>query len=167
MTEPADAVEPAAPLAKLADLDVLARRTMPDDMATLVLAVVDPRTGVAEVGAAGHPQPLVLGADGGATLLSLRVDRPVGVGSGAPQVTEVHVEPGGGLVLYSDGLVDSRSTALADGLDRLVRHFDRPDPSVPLDVDEIVADCSDPDSKDDMTLLLLCRDAALPPGARP
>lgn len=151
----------------LVDLDDLARRTMPDDMATLVVVVVDPRTGAATVGAAGHPRPLALAADGGARQLVMQVDRPVGVGSGEPPVKQLHVEPGGGLVLFSDGLVDSRTTALADGVDRLLQQFDRPDPTVPVDIDEVVADCSDPDSKDDMTLLLLCRDVDLPAGARP
>ncbi|UZN03187.1 SpoIIE family protein phosphatase [Cellulomonas sp. S1-8] len=151
----------------LVDLDLLARRTMPDDMATVVVAVVDPLTGEATVAAAGHPRPFLLSADGRAVLLPLTVDRPVGVGSGDPQVRSLHVEPGGGLVLYSDGMVDSRSTALADGMERLIAHFDRPDPTVPVDVDEVVADCHDPDSKDDMTLLLLCRDVDLPVGARP
>lgn len=151
----------------LVDLDDLARRTMPDDMATVVVVVVDPLTGRAAVGAAGHPRPLGLTADGDAELVAMRVDRPVGVGSGDPQVVDLHLEPGGGIVLYSDGLVDSRSTALADGIDRLIQHFDRPDPTVPVDIDEVVAECSDPDSKDDMTLLLLCRDVDLPAGARP
>jgi len=151
----------------LLDIDELARRTMPEDMATVVVVVVDPLTGRASVGAAGHPRPLRLTADGQAVLLPMRVDRPVGVGSGDPQVVDLHLEPGAGMVLYSDGLVDSRTTALADGIDRLIQHFDRPDPTVPVDIDEVVADCSDPDSKDDMTLLLLCRDVDLPAGARP
>jgi len=151
----------------LVDLDVLARRTMPDDMATVVVAVVDPGTGEVWAGAAGHPRPLVLSPDGRAALVPMRVDRPVGVGSGEPPVVRLHIEPGGGIVLYSDGMVDSRSTALADGIERLVAHFDRPDPTVPVDIDDVVADCHDLDSKDDMTLLLLCRDADLPPGARP
>ena len=151
----------------LVDLDELARRTMPDEMATVVLAVVDPLTGEAVIGVAGHPRPLHLTPDGAATVLPTRVDRPVGVGSGDPPVARLHLAPGGGMVLYSDGLVDSRSTALADGIDRLIRLFDRPDPRVPVDVDEVVEECSDPDSKDDMTLLLLCRDADLPAGATP
>ena len=151
----------------LVDLDELARRTMPDDMATVVAVVVDTSTGDAWMAAAGHPRPLALTADGGADLVTMRVDRPVGVGSGDPQVVRVHIEPGGGLVLYSDGMVDSRSTALAAGLRRLIEHFDRTDPTVPVDIDEVVADCHDLDSKDDMTLLLLCRDADLPAGSRP
>lgn len=141
----------------LADLDMLARRTMPEDMATVVVAVVDPATGDGEVGVAGHPRPLTLCADGRATIMEVPVDRPVGVGSGDPRVEPWHVEPGGGLVLYSDGLVDSRSTALADGLARLVDAFDRPGAGAPVDIDRIMAQCHDPDSKDDMTLLVLCR----------
>ncbi|KMM47263.1 histidine kinase [Cellulomonas sp. A375-1] len=138
--------------------DVVARRTMATDMATVVVAAVDQATGEVEVSIAGHPRPLVLDAVGGAELLEVSVDRPVGVGSGEPPTHRFVIEPGGGVVLYSDGLVDSRSTNLRAGLARLVGAFTREDPTRPVDIDDVVRECSDPSSVDDTTLLLLCRD---------
>lgn len=142
----------------LADLDALARRTMPDDMATLVVAVVDPATGEAHVGSAGHPQPLLLDGAGRAALADVAVDRPVGVGSGSPRATRLTIESGGALVLYSDGLVDSRSTSLADGIQRLVTAFGAGAQGAPVDVDDVVAACRDDDVTDDITLLVLSRE---------
>ena len=139
--------------------DVVARRTMATDMATVVVAAVDPASGEVEVSIAGHPRPLVLDAVGGAELLDVTVDRPVGVGSGEPPTHHFQIEPGGGVVLYTDGLVDSRSTNLRAGLARLVGAFTREDPTVPVDIDDVIRACSDPSSVDDVTLLLLCRDA--------
>lgn len=142
----------------LADLDALARRTMPDDLATLVVAVVDPATGDAQVAGAGHPQPLLVDGAGRPALAEVAVDRPVGVGSGSPRATRVHVDAGGALVLYSDGLVDSRSTSLADGIERLVGAFDAARRGAPVDIDDVVAACRDDDSTDDLTLLVLARE---------
>jgi two-component system, chemotaxis family, sensor kinase Cph1 len=138
--------------------DVVARRTMATDMATVVVAAVDVATGEVELSIAGHPRPLLLDAVGGAELVVSPVDRPLGVGTGEPPTHSLTIEPGGGLVLYSDGLVDSRSTNLRAGLARLVGAFQRPDPTKPVDIDDVVRECSDPSSVDDVTLLLLCRD---------
>ena len=46
---------------------------------------------------------------------------------------------------------------------RLVDAFDRPTVGTPVDIDRIMAACQDPDSKDDMTLLVLCRHAGPAP----
>lgn len=142
----------------LADLDALARRTMPDDLATLVVAMVDPETGEAWIGSAGHPQPLLVDGHGRATLASVAVERPIGVGSGAPRATRVQVDVGGALVLYSDGLVDSRSTSLAAGIERLVAAFGAGACGGSVDIDDVVEACRDDDSTDDLTLLVLARE---------
>ena len=60
-------------------------------------------------------------------------------------------------MLYSDGLVDSRETSLRDGLRRLRAQFDGTD-GRPVDIDEVLRECRDPASVDDVTLLLVCRD---------
>ncbi len=142
----------------LASLDHVVRWTMPYEMATAVVALVDLGSGEVTLSVAGHPRPLLLHADGGANLLDVPVDRPLGVGSGSAPTTTLTIEPGGGLVLYSDGLVDSRETTLRDGLHRLWSQFDREDPTVPVDIDDVIRECRDPASIDDVTLLLLCRD---------
>ncbi|UJP40247.1 SpoIIE family protein phosphatase [Cellulomonas palmilytica] len=146
-----------APAEALRWTDVVARRTMATDMATVVVAAVDPATGDVELSVAGHPRPLLLGPDGDATLQDVPVDRPVGVGSGEPPTHHLQIEPGGGLVLYSDGLVDSRSTNLRAGLQRLVGAFRRQGPG-PVDVDDVVRECTDPSSVDDVTILVLRRE---------
>ena len=108
-----------SPAQTLASLDHVVRWTMPFEMATVVVALVDLATGEVELSVAGHPRPLLLEPGGSAALLEVPVDRPVGVGSGEPPTTRLTLPPGGGLVLYSDGLVDSRETSLRDGLRRL------------------------------------------------
>ncbi|MBD8057619.1 SpoIIE family protein phosphatase [Cellulomonas sp. JH27-2] len=139
-------------------LDHVTRQTMPFEMATVVVCVVDTATGVVQISAAGHPRPMLLAADGGARLLDMRVDRPLGVGSGEPPLTRLTIEPGGGLVLFSDGLVDSRQTDLRAGLHRIVELFERDDVTVPVDIDDVMAACRDDASVDDLTLLVLCRE---------
>ncbi|ROS31726.1 SpoIIE family protein phosphatase [Cellulomonas sp. PhB150] len=139
-------------------VDHVARLTMPMDMATVVVAVVDAATGEVDVSVAGHPRPLLLDAVGGAALSDVAVDRPLGAGSGTPPVTRLTLEPGGGLVLYSDGLVDSRQTDLRAGLRRIVTLFERDDATTPVDIDEVMDACRDDASVDDLTLLVLCRD---------
>ena len=123
---------------------------------TVVVAAVDPATGDVELSVAGHPRPLLLGPQGDATLQDVPVDRPVGVGSGEPPTHHLQIEPGGGLVHYSDGLVDSRSTNLRAGLQRLAGAFQRQGGG-PVDVDQVVRECTDPSSVDDVTILVLRR----------
>ena len=139
-------------------LDHVVRWTMPSEMATVIIALVDTATGEVTLSAAGHPRPLHLRTDGAAVLLDLPVDRPLGVGSGVVPTGTLHLGPGAGLVLYSDGVVDSRQTSLRDGLQRLRRVVDRSDqPDRAIDIDQVLRECHDPDSIDDVTLLLLRR----------
>ncbi|GEK21938.1 SpoIIE family protein phosphatase [Cellulomonas xylanilytica] len=147
-----------SPAQAIASVDQVVRWTMPFEMATVVLALVDLATGEVELSAAGHPRPLLLAPGGEAVLLEASVDRPLGAGSGEPPTTTLTLPPGGGLVLYSDGLVDSRETTLRDGLQRLRGQFDGTD-GHPVDIDDVLRECRDPASVDDVTLLLLCRDA--------
>ncbi|WP_019135865.1 SpoIIE family protein phosphatase [Cellulomonas massiliensis] len=141
-----------SPAEALGWLDRLSRRTLPDDLTTVAVAVVEPATGAVELALAGHPRPLLLGTDGRASVLDADIDPPVGVGTGLPPTTRASVPPGGGLVLFSDGLVDSRDTRLRAGLERLAAAFG-PDATV----DDVLAACRDEGSVDDVTLVVLRR----------
>ena len=145
-----------SPAQTLASLDHVVRWTMPLEMATVVVALVDLATGEVTVSAAGHPRPLLLQPGGAAELLTMPIDRPLGVGSGTPPTTTLTLAPGAGLVLYSDGLVDSRQTSLRDGLRRLLGQFDHADGRA-VDIDAVLRECRDPASVDDVTLLVLRR----------
>ncbi|MEZ0446270.1 SpoIIE family protein phosphatase [Cellulomonas sp. ICMP 17802] len=149
-----------SPAVTLAALDHVVRWTMPDEMATVVVAIADLATGEVTLSAAGHPRPLHLRTDGAAVLLDLPVARPLGVGSGAAPTSTLQLEPGAALVLYSDGVVDSRQTSLRDGLRRLERLVDRTEhPDRAVDLDQVLRESRDLASIDDCTLLLLRRDA--------
>ena len=119
------AIEGGGPMETLARLDRLAERSA--HMATLVLMHVDPADGHVVFGSAGHLPPLLVDAagearflegGGSAPLLAFHDDVPVG---------EAVLAPGDRVVLYTDGLVERRSEAIDEGLERLRRsaeHFD-------------------------------------------
>jgi PAS domain S-box-containing protein len=91
-----------------------------EHMATLVLAVFDPVAAELTWVNAGHPPPLTLSADGTPLFLGGARSVPLGVlpfpGYGEETVT---LEPGGAVVLYTDGLVERRAENIDLGLDRL------------------------------------------------
>ncbi|MGH2944504.1 MAG: ATP-binding SpoIIE family protein phosphatase, partial [Solirubrobacteraceae bacterium] len=98
---------------------VLAEHTR-EHMATLVLAVFDPVDAELSWVNAGHPPPLTLTADGTPSFLTGARSVPLGVlpFPGYEEHT-VTLEPGGAVVLYTDGLVERRAEHLDLGLDRL------------------------------------------------
>lgn len=86
---------------------------------TLVVAFLDPAAGELTYASAGHP-PAVLHDDDGTRQLDRAQNRLLGV-RGAPH--EERVEPwraGSTLVLYTDGLVETRTTPVTEGIERLV-----------------------------------------------
>jgi serine phosphatase RsbU (regulator of sigma subunit) len=91
-----------------------AARTHPGDLAfaTAVLARLEAGTGRLTWLTCGHPQPLI--ARGGTTLNSMEMapGLPLGMGrygSVVGDVVEVSLEPGDGVLLYTDGVVDART----------------------------------------------------------
>jgi serine phosphatase RsbU (regulator of sigma subunit)/PAS domain-containing protein len=81
---------------------------------------------------AGHPPPMLIGADGGVRMLGgPSGDLLLGVDPESARAEPVvPVEPGATLFLYTDGLVERRDRPIDDGLDRLVtllgEHSHRP-----------------------------------------
>jgi serine phosphatase RsbU (regulator of sigma subunit) len=87
--------------------------------ATVCVALLDPQTGDLEYATRGHPAPLVVGPDG-ARLLPATGDGPLGSRTQG-RVAEAHLPDGSAIVLFTDGLVESRRRALHDGLQALER----------------------------------------------
>ena len=94
--------------------------SIPDAFCTTVVCVVlDLRTGDMAWSRAGHPPPLVVGADG-PTLLDAPCLPPLGVAADGPApVHRRSLGPGDVLVLYTDGLVERRHESLDQGFRRL------------------------------------------------
>ncbi|HEV2061860.1 MAG TPA: SpoIIE family protein phosphatase, partial [Solirubrobacteraceae bacterium] len=89
-------------------------------MTTVVLAILEPGTGTLRFTNAGHPPPLLVGADGSAAYLAEPPAPPMGV-LATPRYKEhtTRLEPGATLVLYTDGLVEEPTEVLDVGLERL------------------------------------------------
>jgi phosphoserine phosphatase RsbU/P len=83
-------------------------------LATLVYAIVDPVNSRVGVARAGHPYPLLIHPERGATYLTSADGSPLGVGD--VQFTEQAstLEAGSTLLLYTDGLLERRGKRITD-----------------------------------------------------
>jgi serine phosphatase RsbU (regulator of sigma subunit) len=125
------------------DLIAHASRTLapiePGLMATVLLARIDPSTGQARFANGGHPEPVVVTAAGTARLLPAPVPGQ-GVGfpdPGSRRLVDVALAPGDTVLLYTDGLVESRKD-LDEGQARLLSLAEachgHPVPSLPREL---------------------------------
>ncbi|WP_461006902.1 SpoIIE family protein phosphatase [Streptomyces capparidis] len=114
------------PGAVLRRLDIAQAQLGLADTATAVLARLHPRddgTWHLTWSAAGHPPPLLLGPGGRARYLTEGHAMLIGVRPGTPRpVASLPLPPGSTVLLYTDGLVESRLQDLDTGMHRLRRH---------------------------------------------
>jgi serine phosphatase RsbU (regulator of sigma subunit) len=69
---------------------------------------------------AGHPDPMLLAADGSVTDLSAPVGPPLGIGWRGPRADGMaHIPEGGTVLLFTDGLFERRGVPLDDGREQL------------------------------------------------
>jgi len=123
-------------------------------LATCVYAVHDPRERRCTIANAGHLPPARVRAGHAAELLDLPTGVPLGVGGVGFSTTTVELGPGDRLVLYTDGLVETRRHALDDRLDRLLGLLDRPGHSLEEVCDLLLGTLREPDNVDDVALLI-------------
>ncbi|MER5883004.1 ATP-binding SpoIIE family protein phosphatase [Streptomyces sp. NPDC001941] len=102
-------------------LDEQAQRLGPERMATCVYAVYDPVSHRITLAGAGHPPPLLQHPDGRTEVLAVPPGAPIGVGGAAFEQVEFDAPPGSTLVLYTDGLVESRTLDVWAGIEDLCR----------------------------------------------
>ncbi len=148
-----------------------------EHLVTCLVGVHDAAAGTVTLASAGHPPPLRLGADGDAGFVDVRPGLPLGVpvsimraGSEEGLVpyaeTKVPLEPGAGLLLFTDGLVEDRDVSVGAGLERLAAAFAG---QVPPDADSACDDAlralGRDTSHDDDTAVLVLR--AVPGPAAP
>jgi stage II sporulation SpoE-like protein/PAS domain-containing protein/GAF domain-containing protein len=97
-------------------LDQMAAALPGPPYATCVCAVIDPAADSCVVARAGHPPPVLALPDGTTQVLDLPAGLLLGLATGPFQESPAHVPPGATLALYTDGLVESRTRALDNGL---------------------------------------------------
>ena len=146
-------VDPA-PQAVLAAADEMMTRDAPDQFVTAMAMLVAPSTGAITLSNAGHVPATLVHADGRTELLGTSGGVPLGVLTRLDRTVEVgHLEPGELLVLVTDGVVESRTRDLDQGIDRLrqraVELRDRPLREV---VDGLAA-LADTSLQDDVTVM--------------
>ncbi|WP_327592102.1 SpoIIE family protein phosphatase [Streptomyces chartreusis] len=100
-------------------LDDQAGRLGSEHTATCLYALYDPVLHRLLVSNAGHLPPVLLRPDGGVEVLEAPPGAPIGVGSGGFQSVETHAPAGATLLLYTDGLVESRDSDVVTGVERL------------------------------------------------
>ncbi|MFE9424807.1 SpoIIE family protein phosphatase [Kitasatospora sp. NPDC006697] len=86
---------------------------------TCVYAVYDPVTGDCALARAGHLRPALIAPDGTVDYPEVAVSPPLGIGGHPFETTELRLPGGSGLVLFTDGLVESRGRDIDVGLERL------------------------------------------------
>jgi serine phosphatase RsbU (regulator of sigma subunit)/anti-sigma regulatory factor (Ser/Thr protein kinase) len=139
----------------LRHLDDLAQGTDEVQLATCVYAVFDPLERLLSFATAGHPSPILRAPDGTTELLPQPSGAPLGVGGVAFESTTVEVADGSRLLLYTDGLVESRDADIDVGLGRLAEALaDGPVGLDPLCDHLLVALGRDGDHDDDVALLV-------------
>jgi len=100
----------------LAGLDMLAAGMPASPYATCVCAVIDTSASSGVIAAAGHPPPVLALPGGGTEVLPVPAGLPLGLGAGTFEAAQVSLPPGATLALYTDGLAESRTRPLDEGI---------------------------------------------------
>ncbi|MFD5270085.1 SpoIIE family protein phosphatase [Streptomyces sp. NPDC058335] len=145
-------------------LDEQAQRLGTDRMATCLYAVYDPVSHRITIANAGHPPPILLHLGGRAEVLRVPPGAPIGVGGVDFEAVELDAPAGATLLLYTDGLVESRLRDVATGIEQLreklaaTAQLTGPDHPPPLEAlcDEVL-DMLGPGDRDDDIALLAAR----------
>ena len=100
-------------------LDAMAAGMAAAPFATCVYTVIDPRGSSCVVAQAGHLPPVIVLSDGSTEVLDLPPGLPLGLGAENFEATQIQLPTGATLALYTDGLVESRTRPLDDGVSAL------------------------------------------------
>ncbi|MGW4906165.1 SpoIIE family protein phosphatase [Streptomyces sp. NPDC004270] len=121
---------------------------------TCLYAVYDPHTRSCEIANAGHMPPALVHSGGTPALLELPPAAPLGVGGIPFETSTVDLAAGDLLVLYTDGLVETRRHPIEDRLGVLLGFLDEPDRPLEETCDLLLHGLRHPDDHDDVALLV-------------
>lgn len=121
---------------------------------TCLYAVYDPHTRECHMANAGHMPPALAHPDRAPTLLDLPPGAPLGVGGVPFETTTVDLGSGDLLVLYTDGLVETRHHPIDDRLNVLLSFLDEPQRPLEEICDLLLYGLRHPDDHDDVALLV-------------
>ncbi|MFF4079040.1 SpoIIE family protein phosphatase [Streptomyces sp. NPDC001777] len=122
--------------------------------ATCVYAVLDPHRRTYRVALAGHPPPVLLRPGRAPRLLDLPTGAPLGVGGVPFRTAALDLRAGDSLVLYTDGLVETRDEPIDARLGSLLRLLAEPCDSLEATCDRVLTVLRHPGRDDDVALLI-------------
>jgi PAS domain S-box-containing protein len=123
-------------------------------IATCLYAVYDPHREECHLANAGHLPPVLVHAGGRPELLDLPTGAPLGVGGVSFERTTLHLGAGDRLVLYTDGLVETRDDPIDERLNTLLQLLDGPRRPLEETADLLLQELCDPEIHDDVALLI-------------
>jgi serine phosphatase RsbU (regulator of sigma subunit) len=121
---------------------------------TCLYAVYDPHTRRCRMANAGHMPPALARPDKAPVLLDLPPAAPLGVGGIPFETTTFDLSPDDLLVLYTDGLVETRHHPIDDRLNVLLSFLDEPRRPLEELCDLLLYGLRHPDDHDDVALLV-------------
>ncbi|MFD9406919.1 SpoIIE family protein phosphatase [Streptomyces sp. NPDC059989] len=140
-------------------------------MATCLCVVYDPVSHRITLSNAGHPPPVLLHLGGRAEVLRVPPGAPIGVGGVDFEEVELDAPPGSTLLLYTDGLVESRLRDVWTGIEQLRERLATTaqltgleHPPAPEALCDDVLDMLGPGDRDDDIALLAARFDGIAPG---
>jgi PAS domain S-box-containing protein len=122
--------------------------------ATCLYARYNPHSACCRIAVAGHLPPVIVRPDGTAELVDVPTGAPLGVGGVPFSTVQVNLVPGSRLVLYTDGLVETRDDPIDERLDALVRMLSGPRRSLERICDLLLHALRPSDGHDDVALLI-------------
>ncbi|WP_392959150.1 SpoIIE family protein phosphatase [Streptomyces sp. LN245] len=121
---------------------------------TCIYAVYDPHSGQCRIANAGHMPPALVRSGAAPELLDLPSGAPLGVGGISFETTTVGFNPNDLLVLYTDGLVETRLHPIDDRLNVLLSFLDEADRPLEEICDLLLYGLRNSDDHDDVALLV-------------
>ncbi|MFI9004649.1 SpoIIE family protein phosphatase [Streptomyces sp. NPDC053541] len=122
---------------------------------TCVYVVHDPRDGRCRLANAGHLPPVLARTGRRPRLLDLPTGAPLGVGGVPFRTSSITLNPGDRLVLYTDGLVETRHHPLDERLHTLLTVLDQaPQDDIESTCQHLLNNLRHPDDHDDVAILI-------------
>jgi PAS domain S-box-containing protein len=120
------AIDNPDPAAVLQRTNAAVTQLLPDALASVVYAVLDPATGDLSYANAGHPPPIITSSAGQSEYLDDTSGTMLGASTATTFTTgQRRLSPGARLLFYTDGLIEDRRRDISEGLAALAHALQR------------------------------------------
>jgi serine phosphatase RsbU (regulator of sigma subunit) len=143
------------PAAVIDRLNTMMQMLVPGEIATMCLISIEVATGAAVLANAGHPPP-VLSSPAGARLITEHTPL-LGISVRAAVDVDFVLDRGATLVLYTDGLIETRAEDLDHGFGRLTDAASCVEPDLEAFASRLLADVGPADPSDDIAMVVVRR----------